>query len=187
MARAYARPTQAALGVVMCDHVTNYSKGNTEPARMMTPFLASNWFRSIRSNSTTSFCPSLNVQAHCATALFDGLDTARAPRLDRGSLPIGALNFVKVHNADGLLCLVLNFLVAVRHKLDDDHTTARQELFNCDVLFHSFSFGMITRQVTPRPAPLIFTTISPSVVPSRALDKTGGVARKCTTGWPHPS
>ena len=76
-------------------------------------------------------------------SLFDGLDAARAPRLDGGSLPIGALNFVKVHNADGLLCLVLNFLVAVRHKLDNDHTTACQELFNCDVLFHGFSVGII--------------------------------------------
>jgi len=47
-------------GVALRDHVTSYSSGNTEPARMMTPFLASNVFGSIRSNSTTSFCPSLN-------------------------------------------------------------------------------------------------------------------------------
>jgi hypothetical protein len=47
-------------GVAMRDHVTNYSKGSTDTARMMTPFLASNVFGSIRSNSTTIFCPSLN-------------------------------------------------------------------------------------------------------------------------------
>jgi hypothetical protein len=35
---------QPFLGVAMRDHDTNYSKGSTEPARMMTPFLASNVF-----------------------------------------------------------------------------------------------------------------------------------------------
>ena len=35
---------------------------------MMTPFLASKPFGSIRSNSTTSFCPSLNVQGHSLAA-----------------------------------------------------------------------------------------------------------------------
>jgi len=54
--------------VAMRDHVTNYSKGNTEPARMMTPFLASNVFGSIRSNSTTNFCPSLNWHGHSLAA-----------------------------------------------------------------------------------------------------------------------
>ena len=58
------RATQDLLGVVMRDHVTNYSKGNTDTARMMTPFLASKLFGSIESNPMTSFCPSLNVQGH---------------------------------------------------------------------------------------------------------------------------
>ena len=52
----------------MRDHNTNYSKGSTEPARMMTPFLASNVFGSIRSNSTTTFCPSLNWHGHSLAA-----------------------------------------------------------------------------------------------------------------------
>ena len=68
VARARAHATQDLLGVVMRDHVTNYSKGNTETARMMTPFLASKLFGSIESNPTTSRCPSLNVQGHCAVA-----------------------------------------------------------------------------------------------------------------------
>src|ERR1022692_2688165 len=55
-------------GAVMRDHVTSYSKGNADTARMMTPFLASKLFGSIESNPTTSFCPSLNVQGHCAAA-----------------------------------------------------------------------------------------------------------------------
>jgi len=55
-------------GAVMRDHATNYSKGNTETARMMTPFLASKLFGSIESNPTTTRCPSLNVQGHCAVA-----------------------------------------------------------------------------------------------------------------------
>jgi hypothetical protein len=41
---------------------------NTEPARMMTPFLASKPFGSIKSNSTTNLCPSLNVQGHSLAA-----------------------------------------------------------------------------------------------------------------------
>src|SRR6266446_570221 len=65
---ARARATQDLLGVVMRDHVTNYSKGNTDTARIMTPFLASKLFGSIESNPTISFCPSLNVQGHCAAA-----------------------------------------------------------------------------------------------------------------------
>src|SRR6266436_3549362 len=68
VARASARATQDLLGVVMRDHVTNYSKGNTDTARMMTPFLASKLFGSIESNPTTNFCPSLNVQGHCPAA-----------------------------------------------------------------------------------------------------------------------
>jgi hypothetical protein len=43
----------------------------------------------------------------------------------------------------------LNFFVAMRHKLGDGHTTARQELINCFSLFHVFPFGLPTRQVTP--------------------------------------
>ena len=68
VARACARATQDLLGVVMRDHVTDYSKGNTDTARMMTPFLASKLFDSNQSNPTTIFCPSLNVQGHCAAA-----------------------------------------------------------------------------------------------------------------------
>ena len=55
-----ASPPPPPHGVAMRDHVTTYSKGSTDPARMMTPFLASNVFGSIRSNSTTNFCPFLN-------------------------------------------------------------------------------------------------------------------------------
>src|SRR5271157_3366346 len=61
-------PAIPSLGVVMRDHNTNYSKGSTEPARMMTPFLASNVFGSIESNSITNFCPSLNVQGQSLVA-----------------------------------------------------------------------------------------------------------------------
>jgi hypothetical protein len=71
---------------------------------------------------------------------FDCLDVAGAPRLNRGSLPVGTLNFVKVHNADDLFCFVLNFFVTVSHKLGDNHATASQEFFNCDVLFHVLSW-----------------------------------------------
>jgi hypothetical protein len=77
------------------------------------------------------------------SGLFDCLDAARAPRLNCGSLPVGALNFVKVHNAHNLLCFVLNFFVTMSHKLGNDHTTACQEFFNCDVLFHVFLVGFI--------------------------------------------
>lgn len=42
----------------------DYSKGKADMARMMTPFFASNVFGSIRSNSMTNRCPSLNVQGH---------------------------------------------------------------------------------------------------------------------------
>jgi hypothetical protein len=75
--------------------------------------------------------------------LFDALDVARAPRLDRGSLPVGAVNFVKVHDADDLLGFILNFLVAVSYKPGDDHAAASQEFFDCDVLFHIFAFGLL--------------------------------------------
>jgi hypothetical protein len=50
-------------------------------------------------------------------SLFDRLDAARAPHLDGRCLPIGTLNFVKVHDADDLFGFVLDFLVAMRHKL----------------------------------------------------------------------
>jgi hypothetical protein len=63
--------------------------------------------------------------------------------LDRGGLAVGALNFVKVHHPDRLLGFVLNILVAMSHKLGNDHATARQELFDCDVLFHNFPFGLL--------------------------------------------
>jgi hypothetical protein len=52
----------------MRDHNTIHSKGSTEPARMMTPFLASNVFGSIRSNSTTNFWPSFNWHRHSLAA-----------------------------------------------------------------------------------------------------------------------
>ncbi len=68
-ARRGAHPAgKPTHGVAMRDHVTNYSKGSTDPARMMTPFLASNVFGSIRSNSTTIFCPSLNWHGHSLAA-----------------------------------------------------------------------------------------------------------------------
>jgi hypothetical protein len=85
--------------------------------------------------------------------------------LDRGCLPIGTLNFVEVHNADDLFCFVLNFLVAMSHKLGEDHAAARQELFDCDLLFH-IPFWLTTRQTTPQSSPLVITTISPSLTPS---------------------
>jgi len=67
--------------------------------------------------------------------------------------PVGTLNIVKVHDADDLLCLVLNFLVVVSFKLGDDHVAASQEFFQCDVLLH-FRFGLIARQGAPHPSPL---------------------------------
>jgi hypothetical protein len=75
--------------------------------------------------------------------LFDGLDVARTPRLNRGRLPVGTLNFVKVHDADDLLGFVLNFLVVMGYKLGDDHAAASHEFFDCDVWFHVFSFGLL--------------------------------------------
>ena len=73
------------------DHATNYSAQH-ETARMMTPFLASKLFGSIESNPTTSRCP-LECSRALRRGFFDCLDVARAPRLDRGSLPVGTLNF----------------------------------------------------------------------------------------------
>jgi hypothetical protein len=63
--------------------------------------------------------------------------------LDCGGLAVGALNLVKVHDPDGLLGFVLNFLVAMRHKLGDDHAAARQELFYCQILFHISPIGLL--------------------------------------------
>jgi hypothetical protein len=63
--------------------------------------------------------------------------------LDRGRLPVGKLNFVKVHDADDLFGFVLHFLVAMRYKLGDDHAAARQELINRFSLFHVFPFGLL--------------------------------------------
>jgi len=48
---------------------------------------------------------------------------------------IGTLNFVKVHHAADLLCFVLNFLVAMRHELGQDHAAARQELISTSKMF----------------------------------------------------
>ena len=84
------------------------------------------------------FLPVLELARTFFGSLLDGLDAARAPRLDRGGLPVGALNFVKVHDADDMLGLVLNFLVAMRYKTGDDHATAPQEVFNCIFLCHFF-------------------------------------------------
>jgi hypothetical protein len=64
--------------------------------------------------------------------------------LNRGRLPVGTLNFVKVHDADDSLGLVLHFLVAVSYKLGDDHAATRQELIDCTLLFH-FSGWLTSR------------------------------------------
>jgi hypothetical protein len=53
------------------------------------------------------------------------------------------LNFVKVHDADDLFGFVLNFLVAMSHKLGEDHAAACQELIHCFCLFHVFPFGLL--------------------------------------------
>ncbi|MGH7991149.1 MAG: hypothetical protein ACREDS_13285 [Limisphaerales bacterium] len=47
------------------------------------------------------------------------------------------------------------------HKPGDEHATPRQEVLDCDVLFHFISFGLIARQATPRPSPLDLPTICP--------------------------
>jgi len=162
----------------------HYSKGSVETARIMTPFLASNVFGSIRSNSITSFCPSLNVHGHCDVACST-VWTLRGHHVWTVGLPVGALNFVKVDNADDLFCFVLNFFVAMRHKFGDGHTAARQELINCFCLFHVFPFGLTARQATPRPSPLSFTTISPSIFPSTP-DERAEWPVSCATGRPRP-
>lgn len=88
------------------------------------------------------FLPVLELTRTILRGLFDTLNAARAPHLDGGGLPIGTLNFVKVHDADDFLGLILHFFEAVSYKLGDDHTAARQEVFNYDILFHVF-FGLL--------------------------------------------
>jgi hypothetical protein len=60
---------------------------------------------------------------------------------------------------------------------------ARQELLNCHVLFHNFSFGFAARKGSPRLSPLRFTTMSPSIAPSTP-DERAEWPVSCTTGWP---
>ncbi len=80
------------------------------------------------------------VQMWC---LLDRLDAARTPHLNGGCLPVGALNFVKVHDADDLFGLVADFLVVMRYKLGENHAAACQEAFHCLCLFHVFPFGLL--------------------------------------------
>ncbi len=82
------------------------------------------------------FLSVLELARTIPSSLLDCLDAARAPHLNGGRLPVGTLNFVKVHDADDLLALVLNFLVAVCYEPDDDHAAAGQEGFCCILLFH---------------------------------------------------
>ena len=109
---ARASAANPTLGVAMRDHDTTHSKGNTEPARMMTPFLASNRVRLHQIELDHQFLPLLERAGAFFGGLLDRLDAARTPHLDRGCLPVGTLNFVKVHDADDLFGFVLNFLVS---------------------------------------------------------------------------
>lgn len=68
--------------------------------------------------------------------LFHRQDVARAPQLHCGRFAIGALDLVEVHHADRLFGFVFNRPVAMRHKPDNDHAAACQELLNSIFFFH---------------------------------------------------
>ena len=169
----------------MRDHNTNYSKGSTEPARMMTPFLASNVFGSIRSNSTTTFCPSLNVARAFFGGLLDRLDAARAPHLHRRCLPVGALNFVKVHDADDLLGFVAELPCSDALQTWRGPRGGPPGSFRLLVLVSFISIWLTARQATPRPSPPDLPAICPSPAPF-PLDGRAERPPQNTPAWPQP-
>jgi len=135
-----------SLGVAMRDHNTNYSKGSTEPARMMTPFLASNPFGSIESNSINQFLPVLELARTFLGGLLDRLDTARTPHLNGGCLPVGTLNFVKVHDATTFFGLVADFLVVDALQTWREPRGGPPGSFRLLVLFSFCSYWLTARQ-----------------------------------------